>query len=212
MRVTYHYDEPKTPEEKEEQERRVSAVYKIIFDAVLEERKLEEKLEDYPNGFAIMDGKSYNCCICDMHIKDEELWYDKWGKKCLACQDAVGRNIIPGSICRKHKDWYINWEFDLYFKIKASTIKKLIRQDILKVRIIPKNGFEVFLIKDNAGVLPVKDILKDVSFPVEGDKNAITTIPWYEAKDPKKILGKYKIWPYSTALQADSKNNHQKCV
>lgn len=205
MRVTYHYVEPKTPEEKKEQERKVTAAYKIIFDAVLEERRLEEKLKDYPNGFAIMDDKSYDCCICGMHIKNEETWYDKWGKKCLVCQDAVDKNIIPGSICRNKKAWYINWELDLYFKIKTPTIKKLIRQGILKVRIIPKNGFEVFLIKDNVDVLPPKDILKDVSIPVEGDKNAITTIPWYEAKDPKKTLKKYKIWPYLKVLQSDDK-------
>lgn len=147
--------------------------------------------------------------VCKAQIKDEQLWYDKWGKKCLACQDAVDRNIIPGSVCRKHEDWYAHWEFEMYFKIKTPTIKKLIRQNILKMRVVPKNGFQVFLIKDNVDVLPPKDILKDVSIPVEGDKNAITTIPWYEAKDPKKTLEKYKIWPYLAALQEDSKNkNH----
>jgi hypothetical protein len=208
MKVTYHYVEPKTPEEKKEQERNLSAAYKIIFDAVLEERKLEEKLKDYPKGFAIMDGKTYNCYVCDMHIKNEEIWYDKWGKKCLACQDAVDRNIIPGSICRSHKDWYKNWEFEMYFKIKTPTIKKLIRLNVLKVRIVPKNGFEVILIKDNIDVLPPKNILKDVSFPVEGDKNTITAIPWYEAKDPKKTLGKYKIWPYLKVLQSDTKEKN----
>jgi len=205
MRVTYHYEEPKTPEEKTEQERRLTAAYKILFDAVLEEEKLEEKLKDYPKGFAIMDGETYNCCICGTRIKNEELWYDKWGKKCLACQDAVDRNIIPGSICRNHEDWYKHWEFDMYFKIKTPTIKKLIRLNILKVRIVPKNGFEVFLIKDNIDVLPAKDILKNVSIPVEGDKNTITTIPWYEANDPKKTLEKYKIWPYLKMLRSDDK-------
>lgn len=61
MKVTYRYVEPKTPEEKKEQERRVTAAYKILFDAVLEERRMEEKLKDYPKGFAIMDGKTYDC-------------------------------------------------------------------------------------------------------------------------------------------------------
>lgn len=180
-------------------------IYEIVFDFVLEDRKLEAKLKDSPKGFAIMDGKNYNCCVCKIPIKDKELWYDKWGKKCLACQDAVDRNIIPGSICRKHDDWYTDWEFDMYFKIKTPTIKKLIRQNVLKVRIIPKNGFEIFLIKDNINTLPPKNILKHVSIPVKGNKNAVSIRPWWEFKDPKKILGKYKIWPYLKVLQSDDK-------
>lgn len=173
----------------------------MLFNAVLEERKLEEKLKDSPKGFAIMDGNSYNCCICDMYVKDEGLWYDKWGKKCLACHDAVDKNVIPASICNNQKARYTNLEFETYFKLKTSTTKKLISQNVLKVRIIPKSGFRVFLLEENVDVLPPKDILKSISIPVEGDKNAITTIPWYEGKDPKKIIGKYKIWPYLTALK-----------
>lgn len=36
LKFTYHYIEPKTPEEKEEAERRLQAVYKILFDITLE--------------------------------------------------------------------------------------------------------------------------------------------------------------------------------
>src|SRR3989339_989932 len=201
MRLTYHYIEPKTPGEEKERERKMTAIYEMIFGAVLEERKFEEKLKDLPNGFSIMDGKSYNCCICDMYVKDEELWYDKWGKKCLACQDAVDRNIIPENICKIHKTRYTDFELDIYFKLEIRTIKKLIRQNVLKVRIIPKSGFRVFLLEENIDVLPPKNILKSIYIPVEGDKNAISLVPWYEVKDPKKILGKYKIWPHLTALR-----------
>lgn len=35
MKVTYHYIEPKTKEEKEEQERRMSKVFDMLFEATL---------------------------------------------------------------------------------------------------------------------------------------------------------------------------------
>lgn len=201
MRLTYHYKEPKTPEEEKDQERRMTEIYKMFFEAALEEKKLKEKLKDLPSGFSIMDGDSYNCCICDMYVKDEELWYDKWGKKCLACQDAVDKNVIPASICKNQKARYTDFELDIYLKLKARTIKRLISQNVLKVRIIPKSGFRVFLLEENIDVLPPKAILKSIYIPVEGDKNSVIIDPWYEVKDPKKILGKYKIWPHLTALK-----------
>lgn len=36
LRVTYHYIEPKTPQETEEAERRLHGAYKILFEATLE--------------------------------------------------------------------------------------------------------------------------------------------------------------------------------
>lgn len=36
MRVTYHYIEPNTKEEKESQERKVNKAYDLLFDAMLE--------------------------------------------------------------------------------------------------------------------------------------------------------------------------------
>lgn len=180
-----------------------------LFDILLKnhaaELRLKEKLKDLPKGFSLMDGKTYNCGICHNHIKDEQLWYDKWGKKCLACQDAVNKKIIPGKICCNNKLWYTTGDFNSYFKLKSPTLRKLVRQGILKVRIVPQSSFNIFLIKENMGVLPPKDILKDVTVPVEGKENTFTMTSWYEIYDPEKVLGKYKIWPYLTAFAKDNK-------
>lgn len=192
-------------EEARESGERLVGLYKILFDSHVRELKLKEKLKDHPKGYCLMDGQTYNCGICHASIKDEQLWYDKWGKKCLACQDAVNKKIISGKICYNDKDWYATWEFDTYFKMKSPTVRKLIRQGILKARIIPQSGFEVFLIKENEGVLPPKKMLEYVSVPVEGKENTIAMTPWYEIYEPEKVLGKYKIWPYLTAFAKESK-------
>jgi len=199
------YGKDISPEEARDAGERLVGLFEILFDSHVAELRLKEKLKDHPKGFSLMNGETYNCGICHAQIKDEELWYDKWGKKCLACQDAVNKKIIPGRICYNNKDWYAAWELDSHFKLKAATVRKLIRQGVLKARIVPKSGFEVILLKENADVLPPKRILRYVSVPIEGKEGAFSMIPWYEVYDPKKVLEKYKIWPYLTTFNQEIK-------
>ena len=187
-------------DEAAESARNLLGLYKIVYDGHVAEMMLKAKLKDHPKGFSLMDGKTYNCGICHASIKDEQLWYDKWGKKCLACQDAVNKRKIPGNICYNDKLWYATWQFDTYFKLKAPAVRRLIKEGVLKVRVVPKSGFQVFLLKENADVLPPKKFVEYVSVPVEGKERTITMTPWYEVYDPKKVLEKYKIWPYLTAF------------
>lgn len=196
-----NYGKDITYEEAAEAGRNLVNLYEVLLKSHLREERLEAKLKDFPKGFSIMDGKTYSCSICHSQIKDEQLWYDKWGRKCFACQDAVNKKKIPGSICRNEKDWYATWELGMYFKIKAPVVSKLVRQGILKARIVPKSGFKVFLIKENIDVLPPKDIVDHVVVPVKGKERTMSVTPWYEAKDPKKTLEKYKIWSCLTELQ-----------
>jgi len=194
------YGKEITYEDAAEAGRNLVGLFEILYDSHVAELRLKEKLKESPKGFSLMDGKTYNCGICHASIKDEQLWYDKWGKKCLACQEAVNKRIIPGKICYNDKYWYATWEFETYFKLKSPTVRKLVRQGILKARIVPKSGFEVFLLKENTDVLPPKDILKYIPVPVEGKANTVTMTPWYEIYDPEKVLGKFKIWPHLTAF------------
>ncbi len=194
------YGKELTHDEAAEAGRNLVGLFDILLKGHVEEQKLKEKLKDSPKGFSLMDGKTYNCGICHNYIKDEQLWYDKWGKKCLACQDAVNKKVIPGKICYNDEYWYATWEFDTYFKLKSPTVRKLVRQGVLKARVVPQTGFEVFLIKENVNVLPPKEVLKYVSMPVEGKENTFSMTPWYEIYDPQKVLGNYKIWPYLTAF------------
>ncbi len=39
IKITYHYVEPKTPQEREEAERRLQGAYKILFDATIESER-----------------------------------------------------------------------------------------------------------------------------------------------------------------------------
>jgi len=201
------YGKELTYEEAAEASRNLLGFYEVLFNGHVAELKLKDKLKESPKGFSLMDGKTYNCGVCRNYIKDEQLWYDKWGKKCLACQDAIDKKIIPGKICYNDKYWYATWEFDIYFKLKSSTVRKLIRQGVLKARIVPQSGFEVFLIKENTDVLPPKDTLGYTPIKVEGKGNMVEMTPWYEIYDPKKVLEKYKIWPYLIAFNQPPKKS-----
>ncbi|PJA87317.1 MAG: hypothetical protein CO141_00120 [Candidatus Moranbacteria bacterium CG_4_9_14_3_um_filter_42_9] len=132
----------------------------IAYDSYKEDCFRKRKLKDHPKGFHLDDGKTYSCRICRESISNEQTWWDEGGIKCLHCQKALDKKIIPKSVCKDDESWYATWEFDYYFKIKSPTVRKLVRQGKLKSRTVPNiNGgehFELFLIKDNIGVLPEK--------------------------------------------------------
>ncbi|MCK5332443.1 hypothetical protein KAJ41_01100 [Candidatus Parcubacteria bacterium] len=186
-------------DEAAESGERLVGFFKLLYDCEVRDIKRKEKLKEFPKGYSLMDGNSYNCGICHSHIKDEQLWYDKWGIKCLACQNAVNRKMVPGKICYNDKLWYAMWEFESYFKLKSPTVRKLERQGILKSRTIPDTGFKVFIIKDNIGTLPPKNLVK--SRTVRVGKNTYSSQDWYEFQDPKTTLKNYKIWDYLTAFK-----------
>lgn len=134
-------------------------LFKVLLEIDNKDRQRKLRLKDEPKGFHVTGGP-YNCPICYAQISDDQTWYDKWGNKCLLCQKAIDKHIIPGSVCRKKDLWYSVHEMDYYYKMKAPTVRKFIREGKLKSRIIPsENGrthFELLLIKDNTGVLPEK--------------------------------------------------------
>lgn len=123
------------------------------------EKQRQLKLGDNPKGFHLTDG-TYTCCICGDQITGERTWYDKNGIKCLLCQKALDRKIIPAEACRDRDSWYKIWELEYYFKMKPPTARKLIRNGKLKARIVPGESKRphcyVLMIKDNQGMLPKK--------------------------------------------------------
>jgi len=149
-----------TRQEAYEQATNLVNFVKLLCDCKWEEQQRKAKLTEFPKGYHLTNGKTYNCSICRTEIKDETTWYDKNGNKCLTCQKALNRKIIPGSVCHDKDSWYAMYEFDYYFKIKAATVRRLVRENKLKARIIKgesgKPYFYVFLIKDNPGILPPK--------------------------------------------------------
>jgi hypothetical protein len=124
----------------------------------MEERERKARLKKEPKGFS-MAGEGRNCSLCGRVVFDkEEGWYDKWGFKCMNCQDAVNKRIIPGSLCRDYDNKKCITDSDLAWKsgLRVQTIKKLVRQGKIKARQIP-HGPYVILRKDNPYILNVID-------------------------------------------------------
>lgn len=182
-----------TDEEAYEYASNLLGFLKLIFDFQIKEEKNKQRLKKEPKGFAL-SGSSYSCHICSRTVPAHEMWYDKYGQKCLICQKAIDKKIIPGSVCKNTDSWYSTWEFDHYFKIKTPTVNKLVRQNILKARIIPDINCSIFLIKENIDVLPPKKLLKSRLVQVGEDRYG--SQDWYEFQDPKEVLKDYRIVEY----------------
>lgn len=122
-----------------------------------EERERKARLEKEPKGFAV-PGEGRNCSLCRRSVYDTDGWYDKWGFKCMNCQNAINKRKIPGSLCGDWDHEKCITDSDLAWKTKlhAQTIKKLIRQGKIKAREIPKGPYMI-LRKDNPNLLDVLD-------------------------------------------------------
>lgn len=68
----------------------------LLLEIAMEEQKRKKRLEIEPNGFILEGG--FTCCIC--HHGYNDVWYDKHGMKCLECQNAIDKKIIPVSACK----------------------------------------------------------------------------------------------------------------
>ncbi len=147
-------------EEAYSQASRLVNLVRLLYDCEMTERHWQAKLVDYPKGYHLEDGKTYNCLICHANIQGQATWYDKNGIKCLLCQKALNMKIIPALVCRDRESWYSLHDFEYYFNIKAPSIKRLVRENKLKARVVQgesnKPYFYLFLIKDNTAILPPK--------------------------------------------------------
>lgn len=126
---------------------------KVIVDVAMEDERRKLRLKDEPKGFHLTDGKTYTCCVCYDSISNEKTWYDQSGLKCLLCQRAINRRVIPRSVCTNRDSWVPAWMITRDLGIQTSTIQKYIRTGELKVRNIlndqGKVHYQVFLLKEN---------------------------------------------------------------
>jgi hypothetical protein len=146
-------------EEAEESAQGLFNLAELTFDIAIKEMRRKNKLKDNPKGFHLTDG-TYTCAICGIQIMGDSSWYDKFGVKCMTCQRAVEKRIIPGSLCENKDSWYSVWELEHYYSLKSPTVRKLVREGKLKARVVPtedgKPYCSIFLIRDNPGVLKPK--------------------------------------------------------
>ena len=192
-------DQKSTDEEAKRNIDSISVFARLVFDAAKEKIRRENMLADSPKGFHL-DEKGYSCTICGAGASQENSWYDKYGLKCMTCQKAIDKRIIPGTVATKRECCYLKTELEIYFNIKRPLLNRYIKQGLLKDRIIlnaeKKQHLQLFLIKDNRNFLPPKSLLRLRRVKVMKDgQEYYTSEHWYEFIDEKlaKELSKYKI-------------------
>lgn len=147
----------KTREEARDAAQNLVNFVDILVEMDMKERSLKQRLEKEPKGF-VMDGKGRSCSLCSRSVYETGGWYDKWGFKCMNCQDAINKKKIPGSLCGDWKNEKYVTDSTLSFKsgLHVQTIRKLIRNGKIKARQIP-NGPNLILRKDNPDLLQIID-------------------------------------------------------
>ncbi len=131
--------------------------FDILIEMDMEHRRKDTRLKDEPDGFAF-PSKGRSCSLCGHHIEGD-MWWDKWGQKCMDCHEAFKKKIIPGYCFKDHDNEKhitlskISWKFD----IPTQTLKKMIREGKIRVRTVKGNGTMVALRKEN---LNLGDILR----------------------------------------------------
>lgn len=165
-----------------------------------EEERRAEKLKQNPKGFHL-EGAGYTCFICGDHTPESDNWYDEYGIKCLVCQKAIDDGEIPACLARDKESWYSNYDIQSSFNVKSPTLRKWVRQGVIKARTVSNYGkgvhTQLFLIEDNKDFLPPKEMVK--SQPIitrEGGKEWSSSEPWYKFVNPKEHLKGYKIVDY----------------
>jgi len=197
-----------TWEEASDAAYRLAGLVDICFDSWKEDCRRKKKLEESPKGFHL-DGVGYTCLICGNSCSNEESWYDKWGIKCLVCQKAIDKNIIPIS-CAKFKDrWYSKYDLESRFNIKYHALKRLMKEGVLSPRIVlnstGKPHTYLFLIKDHKDTLPPKKLTESKMIKETKDgKDWYHSEPWYRFVDPHKHLKEYKIMDYLQVIKEEN--------
>ncbi|MFA6158352.1 MAG: hypothetical protein WC763_01875 [Candidatus Paceibacterota bacterium] len=156
-----------------------------------------ERLRQNPKGFHL-EGAGYTCFVCGDHTPEGDNWYDEHGIKCLVCQKAVDGGEIPASLASDKGSWYSKFDLEYYFNVKGQTLRKWLRDGIIRARTVSKYGegvhVELFLLEDNKGFLPPKDLVESKSVRQRKDGKDWTTVEkWYRLVDPREHLKGYGI-------------------
>lgn len=175
-------------------------ISEVLMPIQKEEERRQRKLKKFPKGFHL-EGKGYSCAICSGSCSEEDTWYDQYGVKCMNCQAVIDRGDIPAYCAEDRERWYCRWDMENCFNVTRPTIRRWIKEGVLKVRTIEREKREtvlLLLIEDNEGFLPPKDLVKSQSVRIQrkDGSTAMTMAPWYKFVDPKVHLKDYKIMDY----------------
>ena len=194
----------------------------LAFNIACEKIERDKLLKDHPKGFHL-NKTGYSCCICGQSASMENSWYDKYGLKCIMCQNAINSKVIPTSVAKDKKLWYTKYELEIFFNLKGKLLNQCLKQGFLKDRIIQNKNvksvhLQLFLINDNKKVLPPKKLLKSRIIKVMKDEEEYyTTEYWYEFVDQKlaKQIAKYQItaiFPYTFSEPIETERFYTKKV
>lgn len=129
----------KTEAEYKEAANNLVQFVELAYSVAKEEHFRQQRLKDEPEGFAFQ-GEGRTCTLCHLNVMDE-MWYDKWGMKCMNCHEAFRKKIVPGYVFadrnnQKHiADRQLSWRY----KIHLRTLQKLVREGQLKARQVPND-------------------------------------------------------------------------
>lgn len=96
--------------------------------------KMRARLRKEPKGFPMEHGAS--CCVCHNGFEAGKGWFDRYEQKCLLCQRAVDTGVVPSYVCVNEDSHYSMYDLNSKFKIKTQRVKKLIKENWFKARII----------------------------------------------------------------------------
>lgn len=172
---------------------------KLLCEIAKKEEDRMSKLIENPKGFHL-EG-DYSCTICGMSAAGENGWFDKFGIKCMTCQKAVNKKVIPGSVAKNKDSWYTAYDLESRFNINRHALKKAVKDGILKAREISSESgrvhYQLFLIKDNKNTLPPKKLTdSQLVKETEEGKDRYHSEPWYKFVDPHEHLKGFKIMDY----------------
>lgn len=188
---------------------------RLSLDLVLDEEEWKAKLDNHPKGY-VFEPKGYSYRLCQGG-SEVGMWYDKYGLKCMHCQKAVESGLIPGELTNDHESFYTDYDLKSFFNVHGKALTQWIRKGIIKARIIPhfdsprSKYLRLFLIADNYGFLPQKEMLRfwdTMEEEVDG-KLYERHLKWYQCCDPFEYLKDYKIMDYLRSTDAENPPTEQ---
>jgi len=128
----------------------------LVFDIYQWQKSMDKRLEQQPEGFSFAS-EGRMCSVC-LGGTSGELWYDKLGIRCLDCQQAYVKKIIPGYVIKDHENrrYITGMRLSINTGLRSQQLKKLIKSGELKARIIEHSGTSdtmIFLKSENPSLI-----------------------------------------------------------
>lgn len=144
--------ELETEEQYRQLQRDMYALAELTLDMYKIHKQFEARLEREPGGF-MFPAEGRICKLC-MGGGGGDFWYDKRGMRCMDCQTAFIKNVIPGYVFTDNKNKRHITETGLVVRhsVDRKEIRKYIKEGVLKPRRIDHGKYQptlVFLKSEN---------------------------------------------------------------